>query len=330
MFFFGRINNYATTCIILNFILVKEILCENTAVNNLLHNLSQSDFKQKFDNYYNCSSSLGQINEFQTIPLLSIAGSGNTWIRFLIEQATGYATGSVYNDKSLLKKFKGENAWPSQKQSIVVKAHVWPRITNFLNETGQVSVPGCIFILRNPKDSLLAEYTRRLTNYNHTQAIGFQELKNHIKNSTKNYNDFQKSITAHAKKFRNLYRRSKFCQNNQRELFETSESKIESFILFYEDLKSSSHKLIEIMKNLVRYLNEKNSDHQRIFFREDCLLRNHEGFYHRRHSKKDAARIDREFLKMMSDESKSWMRLAVSQVNISLEGTLPESYSIYR
>ena len=321
MFLLGRINNYATAHILLFFFRVTEIFCVNTAVNNFLYSLSQSDFKKTAGNNYNCSSCLGQINEFQTIPLLSIAGSGNTWIRFLIEQATGYSTGSVYNDKSLLKKFKGENAWPSQKQSIVVKAHVWPRIINFLNETGQVGVPGCIFILRNPKDSLLAEYTRRLTNYNHTRAIGFQELKNYIRNSTKNYNDFQKSVAAHAKKFRNLYRQSKFCRN--------IESEIESFILFYEDLKSSSQKLIEIMRNLVWYLNEKNPDHQRIFFREDCLLSNHEGFYHRRHSEKDKARIDREFVELMSDKSKDWMGWAVTQVNISLEGILPESYSIF-
>ena len=30
-------------------------------------------------------------------------GSGNTWARYLIQQASGYATGCIYNDGALKK-----------------------------------------------------------------------------------------------------------------------------------------------------------------------------------------------------------------------------------
>ena len=37
----------------------------------------------------------------QLTALASFPGSGNTWVRYLIQQATGYVTGSIYNDGSL-------------------------------------------------------------------------------------------------------------------------------------------------------------------------------------------------------------------------------------
>lgn len=44
---------------------------------------------------------LGRNNELKLIMLASFPGSGNTWVRLLLEDASGYYTGSVYTDKSL-------------------------------------------------------------------------------------------------------------------------------------------------------------------------------------------------------------------------------------
>ena len=46
---------------------------------------------------------LGKKGQFKITMLASFAGSGNTWSRFLIENASGYYTGSVFNDKKLCK-----------------------------------------------------------------------------------------------------------------------------------------------------------------------------------------------------------------------------------
>ena len=41
--------------------------------------------------------------------LVSFPGSGNTWLRYLLEQATGIYTGSIYCDHSLKALFPGEH-----------------------------------------------------------------------------------------------------------------------------------------------------------------------------------------------------------------------------
>eukprot|EP01065_Artemidia_motanka_P035019 TRINITY_DN42975_c0_g1_i1.p1 TRINITY_DN42975_c0_g1~~TRINITY_DN42975_c0_g1_i1.p1 ORF type:complete len:1017 (+),score=268.76 TRINITY_DN42975_c0_g1_i1:47-3052(+) len=51
----------------------------------------------------------------------SFPGSGNTWIRFLIEQATGIYTGSVYQDLDIIKLMPGEMR--CDKSVVALKGH---------------------------------------------------------------------------------------------------------------------------------------------------------------------------------------------------------------
>eukprot|EP01062_Namystynia_karyoxenos_P030940 TRINITY_DN23004_c0_g1_i1.p1 TRINITY_DN23004_c0_g1~~TRINITY_DN23004_c0_g1_i1.p1 ORF type:complete len:1051 (+),score=335.27 TRINITY_DN23004_c0_g1_i1:92-3244(+) len=51
----------------------------------------------------------------------SFPGSGNTWIRFLIEQSTGVYTGSVYQDLDIIKLMPGEMR--CDKSVVAVKGH---------------------------------------------------------------------------------------------------------------------------------------------------------------------------------------------------------------
>ena len=47
------------------------------------------------------------------IALASFPGSGNTWLRYLLQQATGIITGSIYKDHALLRNgFPGKRHWP--------------------------------------------------------------------------------------------------------------------------------------------------------------------------------------------------------------------------
>ena len=49
---------------------------------------------------------LGKKNELELIMLASFPGSGNTWMRLLLEDASGYYTGSVFSDGSLGRNLK--------------------------------------------------------------------------------------------------------------------------------------------------------------------------------------------------------------------------------
>ena len=50
----------------------------------------------------NCEIGLANKNQLKFIPLLSFPGSGNTWLRYLIERASGFYTGSCFKDTVLL------------------------------------------------------------------------------------------------------------------------------------------------------------------------------------------------------------------------------------
>ena len=57
------------------------------------------------------------------IGLLSYPASGNTWLRHLIQKATGIITGSFYFSKLLYKNgFPGENIYNGSV--IVIKSHL--------------------------------------------------------------------------------------------------------------------------------------------------------------------------------------------------------------
>jgi hypothetical protein len=96
-----------------------------------------------------------QLAEPGTYPptsLSSYPGSGNTWVRYLIEQFTGVYTGSLYDDNKLFYGgFKGEKEDWHNGTIIAIKAH------SFRNER---KLGDAILLIRNPFDAILAEYNR--------------------------------------------------------------------------------------------------------------------------------------------------------------------------
>ncbi|XP_064612581.1 WSCD family member AAEL009094-like [Liolophura sinensis] len=85
--------------------------------------------------------------------LYSYPGSGNTWLRHLIQQATGIATGSVYRDYALkLYGFPGEGV--ANTSVIAVKTHEW-------GPQERAKFDRCVLIIREPYGALLAEFNRR-------------------------------------------------------------------------------------------------------------------------------------------------------------------------
>ena len=101
------------------------------------------------------------------VALASFPGSGNTWTRTLLEQATGIYTGSIYRDESLVNAgFEGECL--ISRNVIAVKTHSTyePGMTQRI----EVNFDAVIYIIRNLYDALVSEYSRRRTK-SHIQAL---------------------------------------------------------------------------------------------------------------------------------------------------------------
>ncbi|XP_063833242.1 WSCD family member AAEL009094 [Ostrinia nubilalis] len=86
------------------------------------------------------------------VALVSYPGSGNTWLRYLLQQATGIVTGSIYMDHSLrVHGFPAENI--TDGSVLVVKTHEAPPI-------GRDKFKSAILLIRNPRDAILADFNR--------------------------------------------------------------------------------------------------------------------------------------------------------------------------
>lgn len=101
------------------------------------------------NNEFNDSES----SEKSIAALASFPGSGNTWLRYLLQQATGILTGSVYKDYGLLKSgFPAESI--SNASVLLVKTHEWG--SHVWEKFGKA-----ILLVRDPAKAILAEFNRQ-------------------------------------------------------------------------------------------------------------------------------------------------------------------------
>ena len=120
------------------------------------------------------------------IALASFPGSGNTWVRGLLQNITGVCTGGIYCDPTLRRSgYPGECI--RSGVVLVVKTHqTAPRWTGvhydksapfkYFKKLEHIPVySSAIFLIRNPFDALIAEWHRRQTvnsSDNHVKRIG--------------------------------------------------------------------------------------------------------------------------------------------------------------
>ncbi|XP_023239513.1 WSCD family member AAEL009094 isoform X1 [Centruroides vittatus] len=100
-----------------------------------------------------CSKAKFRVPPGPLVALASFPGSGNTWLRFLIQQASGYLTGSVYKDYALMR-----NGFPAESISngsvVLIKTHEW-------GPAARKKYDKAILLIREPYGALLAEFNRR-------------------------------------------------------------------------------------------------------------------------------------------------------------------------
>lgn len=146
------------------FLTKKEKVAIRSCAREVYRHMDPSDIRKKL-NANNCRF----INGRNRLPvaLVSAEGSGNTWIRGLLEKATGICTGFLHCDYVMrMKGFVGESV--KSGSVIVVKTHaIEPQGNGIGSPQTNPKQPyfrSAIFILRNPYDSLVAEWNRRVTN----------------------------------------------------------------------------------------------------------------------------------------------------------------------
>ena len=90
-----------------------------------------------------------------SVALVSYPGSGNSWVRQLLEASTGIYTGAVYCDLAYVAAgMIGE--FIDTRNVLAVKTHSTP-LTNLLAQYDKA-----IYIIRNPFNAILAEHSRQL------------------------------------------------------------------------------------------------------------------------------------------------------------------------
>ena len=92
------------------------------------------------------SKNNGKLNHFHS----KFPGSGNTWMRYMIERATGYYTGAIGNDGTLYRGgFLGEFEDSEAGTTILVKTH-----------RPIIRAKAAVLLIRNPFNAILVKASR--------------------------------------------------------------------------------------------------------------------------------------------------------------------------
>lgn len=99
----------------------------------------------------------------EPVALTSHPGSGNTWVRGLLEKATAICTGAVYRDCSLWRSgFVGEGI--RDGSVITTKTHAisnhWKDVKPKIPNGRSIKYGSAILLIRNPFNALVAERNR--------------------------------------------------------------------------------------------------------------------------------------------------------------------------
>jgi len=230
------------------------------------------------------------------VALLSYPGAGNTWFRHLIEQATGFYTGSVYRDGTIFKAgLLGEMDEVLTGRTVVVKSHLSVQQASLVlfKHTRK-----CIYLFRHPRDAI-SELNRVLSNTSdsknsHTDSVNFKKI------ITK-----AGGISYLKKKFQGQ------TNNYQRTYTERVENCPDGIlIVFFEGLKKNA--TMEL-KKVVEFLGLTND-------RLQCLENNLEGKFHRKHNKQDLSWLPQ----VLSQKDVAYMNSKIIELNNTLyNGKLP-------
>ncbi|XP_059487763.1 WSCD family member AAEL009094-like [Neocloeon triangulifer] len=178
--------------------------------------------------------------------LVSFPGSGNTWVRYLIQQATGTYTGSVYKDYGLLK-----NGFPAES---VMNGSVVAVKTHEIGESARAPFAKAVLLIRAPGQAIQAEFNRQSGGH-----IGFAAPDRYRRNRGKYWRDF---VTDKLSMWSNTY-------NDWLKNFPGPKH-----VLYYEQLVSDVEREL---RSLLKFLDVQVPEEHLT-----CALERREGIYRRR------------------------------------------------
>ena len=231
--------------------------------------------------------------------IYSYPGSGNTWLRHLLQVTTGYWTGSLTLDKRLQNRSSGafrmvgEGNPVNSGETVAVKSHNLRGITEKLGAVPEK----CIVLIRNPADAFMSDLSMQLTR-SHTAKVDFSRYFDIHKTQMPKFREklSKEMPSAFIETFTSLLKTAACHQN---------------LTLFYEDLK------INVEHELARVLEFLGFSGERLV----CLERNSTGSF-----KRNQPTSNREWL------SKLWNEREKENLTRLLEDfplQLPENYSFF-
>ncbi|XP_070576268.1 sialate:O-sulfotransferase 1-like [Ptychodera flava] len=195
-----------------------------------------------------CSVRLADPDTFPLVPLISPPGAGNTWLRHLIEQATGFYSGSVFHDKDLYEGgFLGEFEDYTAGNTLTVKVHNAKRLSKVCK--------AAILLLRNPIDVVIAEKNRKSSD-GHVGEVTWQK-------------DSRMDEDWHQFAYSQLERYQRIVQD-------FSYLTVPTLVVHYENVKND---MLGEVKRIVDFLNMTVTEERKI-----CVENNGEGKFHRHKS----------------------------------------------
>ncbi|KAK3895065.1 hypothetical protein Pcinc_001161 [Petrolisthes cinctipes] len=121
-----------------------------------------------------------------SVRLVSFPCSGNTWLRYLIESATGVFTGAVYNDKRLYKGgYRGELQDPNNGKTVLQKTHAStfltkPYLSDFKKRYSSMEpFYPAVLLVRNPACAIISFHKLRVSK-SHTGQINKQHFHDEV------------------------------------------------------------------------------------------------------------------------------------------------------
>ncbi|CAK1541396.1 unnamed protein product [Leptosia nina] len=194
------------------------------------------------------------------VALVSYPGSGNTWLRYLLQQATGIMTGSIYMDYGLrVHGFPAENV--TNGSVLVVKTHEGPPSDN--------KFQAAILLIRNPRDAILFEYLLIKADFNRIH-------KGHIGTAPKSA--FKRRTREHKSDWATYVSVELGTWENTHKLWLTKFSGA-IYIVHYEVLVRDTKRVLYGILNFLNYTVTEDD--------MNCALTNKEGIYRRRKKHKD-------------------------------------------